>query len=123
MIFENGMNIKNFSILTNISAHTLRYYEKIGLLKQIERNSSGHRYFTQKDVVWVEFIKRLKETGMPLKQILTYADLRDVGISTSGLRMKILEEHALILEEKIAEEQSHLKMLRTKIQYYSKIIE
>ena len=116
------MNIKKFSIVTNISAHTLRYYEKIGLLKQIERNSSGHRYFTQKDVVWVEFIKRLKETGMPLKQILKYADLRAIGISTSGLRMQILEEHALMLEEKIAEEQSHLQMLKTKIQHYSKIV-
>ena len=117
------MNITKFSILTNISAHTLRYYEKIGLLKQIERNSSGHRNFTQKDVVWVEFIKRLKETGMPLKKILKYADLRDVGISTYELRMQILEEHALMLEEKIAEEQSHLQMLRQKIQYYRTIID
>jgi DNA-binding transcriptional MerR regulator len=97
------MNIKQFSILTNISPHTLRYYEKMGLLKQIERNTSGHRNFTQKDVVWVEFIKRLKETGMPLKQIL--------------------EKHAVLLEEKIAEEQSHLQMLRQKIQYYRTIID
>lgn len=59
-------------------------------------------------MVWVEFIKRLKVTGMPLKQILKYADLRDIGISTSELRMQILEEHALMLEEKIAEEHSHL---------------
>ena len=117
------MNIKQFSILTNISPHTLRYYEKMGLLKQIERNTSGHRNFTQKDVVWVEFIKRLKETGMPLKQILKYADLRNIGLSTSELRMKILEKHAVLLEEKIAEEQSHLQMLRQKIQYYRTIID
>jgi len=117
------MNIQKFSILTNISAHTIRYYEKVGLLKKIERNTSGHRYFTQKDVMWVEFIKRLKDTGMPLKQILKYAELRDVGTSTSELRMNILEEHAVMLEEKIAEEQFHLKMLREKIEHYCKVIE
>ena len=117
------MNIQNFSKLTNISAHTIRYYEKIGLIKQIERNSSGHRYFTQKDILWVEFVKRLKDTGMPLKKILKYAELRDIGASTSEARMKILEDHAVALEEKIAEEQFNLQMLKTKIQYYSKVTE
>lgn len=117
------MNIQKFSRLTNISAHTLRYYEKVGLIKQIERNSSGHRYFTPKDVLWVEFIKRLKDTGMPLKEILKYAELRDVGTSTSEARMKILEDHAIALEKKIAEEQFNLQMLKTKIQYYRKITE
>lgn len=116
------MNIQTFSKLINISSHTIRYYEKIGLIKRIERNSSGHRYFTSADVLWVEFIKRLKETGMPLKQILQYAELRDIGPSTSETRMKILEEHALALEEKIAAEQFNLQMLKTKIQHYSNVI-
>lgn len=116
------MNIKQFSYLTNISAHTLRYYEKIGLLKQIDRNSSGHRNFTQKDVIWVAFIKRLKETGMPLKHIIEYADLRNIGISTSKSRMQILERHAVLLEERISEEQSHLQILRKKIQDYREIM-
>lgn len=116
------MNIQKFSKLIKLSAHTIRYYEKIGLLKQIERNASGHRYFTQKDVVWIEFIKRLKATGMPLKKILEYAHLRDVGRSTEEARMMMLEKHSVMLEEKIEEQQSHLKMLRAKIEYYSKAI-
>ena len=106
-----------------ISPHTIRYYEKIGLLKQISRNSSGHRCFTEKDLVWVEFIKRLKDTGMPLNNILTYSDLRDKGASTSEARMKILHEHAVALEAKIADEQFHLKMLKQKIEHYSKVLE
>jgi DNA-binding transcriptional MerR regulator len=117
------MNIQMFSEITGISSHTIRYYEKIGLLRNISRNSSGHRWFTEKDIIWIEFIKRLKDTGMPLDNILKYADLRDDGASTSELRMQILEEHAVMLEEKIAEEQYHLKKLKEKIKHYSKIIE
>ena len=116
------MNIKKFAQLTQLSRHTLRYYEKVGLIKQIERNVSGHRYFTEKDLLWVEFIKRLKETGMPLKQIQQYAQLRDVGVSTSEARMQILQTHAALLALKIADEQQHLKMLEAKIQYYSDVI-
>lgn len=117
------MNIQKFSEITEISSYTIRYYEKIGLLRNISRNSSGHRWFTEKDIIWIEFIKRLKDTGMPLGNILNYADLRDEGASTSELRMQILEEHAVMLEEKIAEEQYHLKKLKEKIKYYSEIIE
>lgn len=117
------MNIQKFSEITDISSHTIRYYEKIGLLRNISRNSSGHRWFTEKDIIWIEFIKRLKDTGMPLGIILNYADLRDEGASTSELRMQILEEHAVMLEEKIAEEQDHLKKLKEKIKHYSEIIE
>jgi len=116
------MNIQTFSKLTKVSAHTLRYYEKIGLIKQIERNTSGHRYFTQKDIVWVEFIKRLKDTGMPLKQILSYAELREQGESTATARMKMLKLHAQALQEKIALEQLNLEMLKAKIVHYDEII-
>ncbi|WP_413702138.1 MerR family transcriptional regulator [Psychromonas sp. KJ10-10] len=112
------MNIQHFSKLTNLSAHTIRYYEKIGLIKNIERTLSGHRFFTQKDIDWIAFIKRLKDTGMTLKQILLYSELRDIGVSSSEERMNILQEHALMLEAKIEEQQLNLKMLKAKIQYY-----
>lgn len=114
------MNIQKFSKLACVSTHTIRYYEKIGLLKQITRNSSGHRFFTEKDLAWVEFIKRLKDTGMSLKNIYRYSQLRDKGASTSQLRMDILYEHVATLEEKIADEQFHLQMLKQKIEYYKK---
>ncbi|WP_025562395.1 MerR family transcriptional regulator [Psychromonas sp. SP041] len=116
------MNIKKFSQVTKVSAHTLRYYEKIGLLKNIARNSSGHRWFTEKEVLWIEFIKRLKETGMSLEHIAHYADLREQGNITSDCRMKMLEQHALTLEAKIEEEQFHLKKLQQKITYYKSLL-
>lgn len=117
------MDIQMFSKLTNISSHTIRYYEKIGLLKHVSRNSSGHRWFTKEDIAWIEFIKRLKDTGMPLNNIRKYADLRDEGFSTSKLRMDILQQHAVTLEEKISSEQFHLQKLKEKISFYSKVID
>lgn len=117
------MNIQQFSKLTDISSHTIRYYEKIGLLKNVSRNASGHRWFTDKDIIWIEFIKRLKDTGMPLVNIRQYADLRDAGASTSELRMQILQQHAVMLKTKIADEQFHLKMLQEKIEHYRKVID
>lgn len=117
------MNIKHFSKVTNLSAHTIRYYEKIGLIKNVERTVSGHRFFTQKDIDWIAFIKRLKDTGMPLKQILIYAQLRDIGVSTADQRMNILQDHAQILETNIEEQQLNLKMLKAKIQYYRNLNE
>ncbi|GLR72664.1 MerR family transcriptional regulator [Agaribacter marinus] len=116
------MNIQTFSKLTNVSAHTIRYYEKIGVLKSIERDSNGHRYFTSKDIDWVSFVKRLKDMGMPLDNIKQYADLREKGESTSELRKQLLQEHALAVEKKIAIESLHLKNIREKIGFYEKII-
>ena len=117
------MNIKQFSELVDVSAYTIRYYEKIGLLKNIIRNSSGHRDFTEKDVEWISFVKRLKDTGMPLETIAAYADLRHQGQSTSGCRMNLLEEHTKLLKDKINIETLHLKKLEEKIKHYKKVIE
>lgn len=115
------MNIKKFSELTGMSSHTIRYYEKLGIFKKIQRNASGHRSFTENDVVWAGFIKRLKDTGMSLDKILDYADLREEGQHTARSRMQILEAHACILEGRIAAEQSNLEKLRDKIKYYKSI--
>lgn len=112
------MNIQSFSKLTNISAHTIRYYEKIGVLKHVARNASGHRFFTSKDIDWIEFVKRLKEMGMPLDNIKLYADLREKGDTTSELRKQLLQDHVVILEERIALESSHLEKIKEKILHY-----
>jgi len=120
---EVFINIQRFSALTNISSHTIRYYEKIGVLKHIARNSSGHRFFTTKDIEWIEFVKRLKEMGMPLDNIKLYADLREQGESTAEQRKQLLQEHVVILEQRIALEALHLKKIKEKILYYENIID
>ncbi|MGR6874736.1 MerR family transcriptional regulator [Pseudomonas sp. HK3] len=117
------MNIKQFSEAVDISAHTIRYYEKIGLLKNIRRNSSGHRSFTHKDIEWIHFVKRLKDTAMPLEIIHEYADFRAQGDTTNEHRMKILESHAKCLKDKIEQESGHLKRLEEKIEYYRRVLQ
>lgn len=112
------MNITQFSELTSLTAHTLRYYEKIGLLTNIARNSSGHRSYSKADISWVTFINRLKETGMPLEQILEYAHLRAEGETTFEQRRNLLQQHRDALKTRIENEQEHLRMLDRKIAYY-----
>jgi len=116
------MDIQTFSKITGISAHTLRYYEKIGIFRNVNRNSSGHRSFSDSDVLWAEFIKRLKDTGMALGEILEYADLREKGEHTIDLRMALLKKHANLLEEKISFEKRNLEKLNDKIKYYENLM-
>ncbi|WP_460754154.1 MerR family transcriptional regulator [Marinomonas epiphytica] len=110
--------MKKFSELTGLSSHTLRYYEKIGLLKNIGRNSNGHRVYTSKDIDWVSFIVRLKETGMPLESILEYALLREAGPETVQSRQELLEAHKETIKKHIDSQLSHLSALENKIQLY-----
>ncbi|PKH06900.1 MerR family transcriptional regulator [Moritella sp. Urea-trap-13] len=112
------MNISQFSADTGLSAHTLRYYEKIGLLAPVYRNQSGHRDYAKKDLEWIAFIIRLKETAMPLKQILHYAHLREEGSETASERQALLVLHSEMLEARITTELEHLEALKKKIKYY-----
>ncbi len=100
----------------------MRYYEKIGIFQEIRRNASGHRDFTEKDLLWAEFINRLKETGMSLEKIKKYALLRQQGESTANARKNLLEDHASVLKNKISEEKKHLRKIKEKIEYYEKVI-
>ncbi len=116
------MKIKEFSQLTNLSAHTLRYYEKIGLLHPVRHKENGHREYNDADIHWVGFIKRLKETGMALSNIQKYAELRAAGEHTAKERMELLQDHAGILSARIKDEQAHLKNLKEKIAFYQEFM-
>lgn len=85
-------SIGEFAEVTGLSAHTLRFYEKEGLLSA-RRGRGGQRYYLEADLRWVEFIKRLKETRMPLKEIKLYADLRAEGDKTLKARREMLNTH------------------------------
>ncbi|MGX9461498.1 MerR family transcriptional regulator [Shewanella sp. A14] len=112
------MNMKAFSTLAGLSSYTLRYYEKVGLLSKIQRNSSGHRVYTAKDLEWVNFVKRLKDTGMPLAEIVKYAVLRELGSSTVLARQQLLEHHKDQLQAHIELQKNHLLALENKISLY-----
>lgn len=112
------MNISEFATRSGVSAHTLRYYEKIGLLPAITRNVSGHRDFGEAGLAWVAFVTRLKDTGMPLAEIRRYAEMRAGGAVTVAQRRALLEDHAAALEAEIATQNDHLRRIRDKIAYY-----
>jgi len=112
------MNIKTFSELVGVSAYTLRFYEKIGLLKVVKRNASGHRYYTASDTEWIKFVVRLKETGMPLEQIKQYSDYREIGDTTLQQRKAMLDLHRDKIRAEIELQQNHLSALESKIAFY-----
>lgn len=110
------MKIQEISKITNLSSHTLRYYEKIGLLRNVKRDSGGHRYYSDSDLVWIEFIKRLKATKMPLAEIERFAILRIAGDKTISERVEILRNHDTRITIQMDEMKSHRIKVREKIQ-------
>lgn len=113
--------IGTFSKITGFSIDTLRYYEKEHLI-QVERDTAGRRKYTDADIRWIEFIKRLKETGMPIREIRKYADLRYQGDATMQERLRMLQKHrAYVLSEK-EKWDKNLSHLDAKIQTYQKQI-
>ena len=110
-------SIGEFSKLTNISIYTLRYYEKENLIIP-NRKENGNRCYSEKDVIWIQFIKRLKDTNMSIKEIQEYAKLRADGNATMTERMEMLIKHRIVLQEEIVKSNEHLKKLNDKINYY-----
>ena len=115
-------SIGEFSRLTDLGIHTLRYYEQEGLITP-GRNSSNRRCYSDKDLVWIEFIKRLKDTGMPIKEIQHYAKLRAAGDPTLRERMEMLTVHREALNEQIRQLQEHMAKLDDKIDFYRQEID
>ena len=115
-------SIGEFSKLTNLGIHTLRYNEHEHLITP-GRNSSNRRCYTDKDLAWIDFIKRLKDTGMPIKEIQHYAELRAKGEPTLSERMEMLISHRKALNEQINQLQEHMGKLDEKIDFYRHEIE
>ena len=115
-------SIGEFSKVTGLGIHTLRYYEHENLIIPL-RNASNRRRYSEKDIAWIAFIKRLKATGMPIKEIKKYAALRAKGDVTLSERMEMLIQHRQPLNEQIRQLQEHEAMLDEKIAFYRQEIE
>ncbi|MBD1381797.1 MerR family transcriptional regulator [Metabacillus arenae] len=113
--------IQEASRRSGLTTHTLRYYEKIGLLHEIQRDKRGKRFYSEEDMRWIIFLLRLRETGMSIQQMLRYSDLRREGESTVIERRKILEEHQVLVRAKIAALQENSEVLKEKIELYKKL--
>ena len=106
----------------NISADTLRYYERIGLIPPVNRNKNGIRDYTDEDCKWVDFIKCMRSAGLPIEVLIEYVTLFRQGNSTIEARKEILIEQRGILEEKINFMTATLERLNYKIDNYDTII-
>lgn len=119
---SHAIPIGTLSRLSGISADTLRFYEKQGILRPVSRGSNGHRRYRQQDLLWLEFVVRLKHTGMPLAQIREYADLRAQGDASLQARLAMLELHRERLAATIAELNACAGALADKIAIYREMI-
>ena len=116
------MTIGEFSKKTGISVYTLRYYEDKKLIV-VPRDEKGRRVYTQKEIEWVQFIKRLKETGMKLQEIQKYAALRYKGEKTMPERLELLKKHYDIVIEQQKKWEMYLQNLEQKMLCYEEQIE
>jgi|SRR5579859_423009 len=112
---EIEYSIHQVAAAAGLSMDTLRYYERIGLLEPVSRAPSGHRRYRQRDIDWLGLLINLKETGMPLSQMLHFAELRRQGDATAAERLRLLEQHQQALEEQLRRLQQHMTALQAKI--------
>jgi DNA-binding transcriptional MerR regulator len=106
------------SARSGFSLDTLRYYEKIGLLSDVDRTTGGRRIFSDDDLGWLALLRCLRDTGMPIAQMCRYAELAREGDHTAVERMELLREHAAQVEEQMRLLERQHAHLREKIRFY-----
>lgn len=113
-----GLTIQEVARHTGLTPHTLRYYEKIGLIAPVSRSSARQRVYAEADLAWVEFLVRLRATRMPIRHMQAFSRLRAMGEATVGQRRELLELHLAELLGHIEEMQAGAKEIAKKIAYY-----
>ena len=103
-----------------ISAHTLRFYDKEGLLPNVGRDEHGNRRFTDNDLQWLSLLQCLKNTGMSLKDIKRFAKCTTIGDDTIDERLALFESQTENVKYQIAELKRYLKLLEYKLAFYQK---
>ena len=116
-IQEPTFTIAEVAEKTGVSAHALRYYERIGLL-EVGRQASGHRRFTGQDVDRVVFIGRLRATAMPIRDIQRYFALVAAGPGTEGERLALLQAHRATVRAQLRDLEAALDVIEHKIARY-----
>ncbi len=114
MNFE--LTIQQVAQETGLSNHTLRYYERIGLILDVGRAPNGHRRYSRDDLEWIAFLTQLKATGMPLAQMQKFAELRRQGVGTAKLRRKMLEAHRKTVVQQMQQLNDCLTVIDYKIE-------
>src|SRR6266508_3022062 len=116
---QAGLSIAEAARRTEVSVHTLRYYERAGLVvTTVDRTAGGRRRYQQQDLYWITICTKLRATGMPIKTIRRYAQLVSVGPGNEQERLALMEAHRADVNAKLAELQENLKLIDHKINVY-----
>jgi DNA-binding transcriptional MerR regulator len=115
------LTIGQVAAASGVSTHTLRYYEQAGLLRAVGRSGAGHRLYSPADLDWLEFVMRLKATGMPVAGMQAFAALRAQGEPSVGARRQMLVAHREAVLAQIAQLQANLAAISDKIDHYEAI--
>lgn len=118
---ESCLTITEVSKRTGLTAYTLRYYERIGLIAPIARADGGQRRYAASDMDWLEFLMRLRATDMPINRMQAFARLRSEGNSTAGERRHMLDQHLTDVMAQIQALQQSAQVLQDKIVFYRQI--
>ena len=113
-----SLSISEAAEKSGISAHTLRYYERAGLLEPISRNGSGHRRYAEDDLELIKFLTKLRATGMPIRRVRRYAELLKGGDETNEERLALLEEHRASVLVLLDQTALNLELIDWKIDLY-----
>src|SRR5215470_17255180 len=115
------LTIQEAAEQTGLTVHTLRYYERIGLLMPVGRAANGHRRYSQQDINLIRTLNRWRQTGMPLIDIQHYVKLVQAGDSSAGERRAMLQAHRQTVVKQIEELQATLELIDYKIDNYTAI--
>ncbi|HET8987285.1 MAG TPA: MerR family transcriptional regulator [Humibacillus sp.] len=119
-----GLSIAEAAERTGLTTHTLRYYERDGLmLRAVGRSSSGHRVYTDADLLWITMLTRLRATGMPIREVRAYAVLCRQGDGNEIERLALLQAHRARVLAQLAEVTDHLGAIDNKIGIYQSRLE
>lgn len=115
MTRDIGYTIRAMAARCRMTAHTLRYYERVGLIQAVERARNGHRRYSEADEAWLKFLQSLRATNMPIREMQRFAVLRERGFAGAHEQRKILEGHRKTLEEQITKLKEALVLLTAHI--------
>jgi DNA-binding transcriptional MerR regulator len=112
------LSISEAAEASGLTAHTLRYYERAGLLEPVSRDESGRRRYREADLQLIAFLAKLRATGMPIREVRRYAELMKAGDATNEERLALLEAHRDVVLAGLEETARNLELIEWKINVY-----
>jgi DNA-binding transcriptional MerR regulator len=120
---EETLSIAEVAARTGLSADTLRYYERADLIQPVDRSAGGQRRYAAADMAWLEFLLRLRATGMSIANMQRFGALRRGGDDTVGERLDLLRVHRAVVERQIEGLRTNVAALTNKIGYYEDLLD